>query len=597
MQRFQDRQDLSLQLIFFLLCILTSTVAHADIIVEESPIDVYEAYNFTNNRSLSPSRDTPSGSLSELLSQESKLNVYQSGGFGKQSSFFMRGGSRGDQGIFINGVQLQDPLDINRSVDLGTLGADIFDQVDLSFGPHQALFSDNSLSGTISLKSLKTSPNHLKLAVAEKNTRSLSGGIHQGPFSLKASTFSSDNISSANAAKTPFAEADSFQRYSLYAEYRKKTSRSSKLKFFTYQHAAQNEIDSTDFSTNLPTDKRLDDLSTQKLSLNSLQYSKVFPKQALQFDFLLNYKESHRQSSNETYQGQVPEYIQRITYLGQENSLTTMTFKTQREKAISGSSIEKRHLQQYFLGLNHFYERDPFKFQFSLSSIKYEGFDQKYQYQLGMRYKLSANLRTKYLHSKNIKFPSLYQLFAPSSSGYLIGNQNLKPEVTHAHDLFAYYKDYFVLNIYYQKYKRLIQYDTSLGYQNANYARVFGLSPQLKLNYKKLTFTSSMNFMRTQLNDNKQYLERRPREVYSQTLSWAPHSYLLSLRHDYIGQRNDSGRMPSYQLVHFNLQKNYPAKKLNLFFKVTNLFDREYEQIRGYGTFGRLAWLGIQSTF
>ena len=100
-------------------------------------------------------------------------------------------------------------------------------------------------------------------------------------------------------------------------------------------------------------------------------------------------------------------------------------FKLQREKAVAGSSIDKRYLQQYFLGLNQFFEYKKSKLQASVSSIKYEGYDAGLQYQLGAIYQVSKNIKSKYLHSKNIKFPSLYQLYAPEPISPVSGTMKL----------------------------------------------------------------------------------------------------------------------------------------------------------------------------
>ena len=147
---------------------------------------------------------------------------------------FLRGGRSGDQGLFLNGVLIQDPLDINRGVDIGGFSSDLFDEIEIYQGSHNPLYSDNTLSGAINLITNWNSHDHLKLTLAEKNTRGLMGQIKKGHFLFKASNIFSDNISSANEMTNNFAESDSFERNSFYIEYRNKFKNRIKVKTFYF---------------------------------------------------------------------------------------------------------------------------------------------------------------------------------------------------------------------------------------------------------------------------------------------------------------------------------------------------------------------------
>jgi vitamin B12 transporter len=575
----------------------------ADILVEEYAPDFDEIYDVYDNNSFSHQKKIErdqfhiSGQLGDTLQQNKGIQLYQSGGLGKQSSFFLRGGRRGDHGIFLNGVLIQDPLDINRSIDIGSFSSDLFDEIEIYQGSHNPLYSDNTLSGAINLKTNWTTPNHIKATVAEKNTQALKGQFKQGNFLFKGSKITSDNISSANERTNDFAEADSFERYSLYIEYRKKLSKKLKLKAFVFSQTIQNEIDQTNFSTGIPYDKISDDLSTQKLNVFSSQLNYRMNSKN-QLDMIANFKESDRLSSNNTYKGNVPEAILRYHLFPTDSQIFTVTLKTQREKAVTGSSIGSRYLQQYQVGAVHHIESKNLKIQTGITSLKYEGFDNEIQYQLNTKYNLSNKLSVQYMYSRNIKFPSLYQLYAPGSASYPIGNFALKPEEVKGHDVNINFAKIFNLNIFHQKYRDLIDYESATGYQNSDFAKIYGLSPEVKFQSKWINSSTSLHLLRTEVNQERTYLNRRPRISAMQGIDFKfSQSDFLNYQFEYVGERNDSGRMPSYQLHHMKYTRSFSESKSSLQVKLINLLDQDYEQTRGFGTFGRTLWVSAQKEF
>lgn len=595
-----NRFHLKTSLIFLF---LISHIAYADILVEETApnfdeiYDIYNDQSFQHQEKINSDDFHISGQLGDTLQQNKAIQIYQSGGLGKQSSFFLRGGRRGDQGIFLNGVLIQDPLDINRGIDIGGFSSDLFDEIEIYQGAHNPLFSDNTLSGAINLKTSWTAPDHVRFTLAEKNTRGLKGQFKKGHFLFKGSMISSDNISSANELTNAFAEADSFERYSLYLEYQKRLTPKTKVKTFYFSQSIENEIDQTNFSTNLPYDKITNDLSTQKLHVFSSQFNFRLKKNQ-QVDLVLNFKESDRLSSNQNYKGNIPEALLRFHLFPSDSQVLTLSLKTQREKAVTGSSIGSRYLQQYLAGAVYHFEIRNLKIQTGLSSLTYEGFENYLQYQLNALYKLNSNFQVQYMLSRNVKFPSLYQLYAPESSGSPVGNLNLQPEEVQGHDLNFSIGKYFQLNAFYQKYRNLIDYESSSGYQNSDFAKIYGLSPSLLFQNTHIQSRSSLHLLRTEVNQERTYLNRRPRISGMQSLGLSlPKNYFVNYQIEYVGERNDSGRMPSYQLHHLSLRKNFSKNKETVQLKIVNLLNREYEQIRGYGTFGRTLWLNAQKSF
>ena len=91
----------------------------------------------------------------------------------------------------------------------------------------------------------------------------------------------------------------------------------------------------------------------------------------------------------------------------------------------------------------------------------------------------------------------------------------------------------------------------------------------------------------------KSWLPRRPHALAKNTFFYQD----LSFESEYVGRRPDVDELgrpviaPAYFISHIN----YSYK--NLFLKIKNIFNTEYEEAYGYGTGGRIITVGFKSNF
>jgi vitamin B12 transporter len=78
------------------------------------------------------------------------LNVVQSGGPGGQTSIFMRGTNSNHTKILIDGIDVSDPSNPNRTFDLGQLLTSDIQQIEVLRGPQSGLYGADALGGVIS---------------------------------------------------------------------------------------------------------------------------------------------------------------------------------------------------------------------------------------------------------------------------------------------------------------------------------------------------------------------------------------------------------------------------------------------------------------
>jgi vitamin B12 transporter len=79
------------------------------------------------------------------------LNVVQSGGPGGQTSIFMRGTNSNHTKVLIDGIDVSDPSNPNRSFDLGQLLTSDIQQIEVLRGPQSGLYGADALGGVVSI--------------------------------------------------------------------------------------------------------------------------------------------------------------------------------------------------------------------------------------------------------------------------------------------------------------------------------------------------------------------------------------------------------------------------------------------------------------
>jgi len=79
------------------------------------------------------------------------LNVVQTGGPGGQTSIFMRGTNSNHTKVLIDGIDVSDPSNPNRSFDLGQLLTSDIQQIEVLRGPQSGLYGADALGGVISI--------------------------------------------------------------------------------------------------------------------------------------------------------------------------------------------------------------------------------------------------------------------------------------------------------------------------------------------------------------------------------------------------------------------------------------------------------------
>ena len=93
--------------------------------------------------------------VSDALQAVPGLNVVQSGGPGAQTAVFIRGSNSNHVKVLIDGIEVSDPSNANRSFDFGSLLALDIERIEVLRGPQSGLYGADAIGGVIAITTKK----------------------------------------------------------------------------------------------------------------------------------------------------------------------------------------------------------------------------------------------------------------------------------------------------------------------------------------------------------------------------------------------------------------------------------------------------------
>jgi len=205
-----------------------------------------------------------------------------------------------------------------------------------------------------------------------------------------------------------------------------------------------------------------------------------------------------------------------------------------------------------------------------------------------------------------VKAPSLFQLFSD------FGNPDLQPEESIGFDVGVeqrLFGERLVASVtgFRTEFDSLIDFDLATNrYFNVNEALTEGIETQLGfLATPSLRFDASYTYLRAKNELTGNDLARRPRHTGRLSATYImPEGRLAGARFGVdltlVGERFDDNAntniTPGFGRV--DLNATVPINQsVEVFGRVENLFDNNYQEVRGFGTPGLSAFVGMRGTF
>jgi vitamin B12 transporter len=588
--------------------------------------------------------------VADALRMVPGLDLVTSGGPGQTSSVFMRGANSNHTLILIDGVEMSDPSSTGGGYDLANLTTDNIKQIEVLRGPQSTLYGSKAIGGVISITTKQGEGKPTGFVSAEggsfytaRETAAISGGTNLIHYTLTASRIDTDGISSA-AARYGNVLNNGYQNSSIATRFGITPNKNSEIEMSLRYTRAKASIDNgggagqDDPNNFLKTDELqfrtqgtlslFKDLWEQKLgvSFHDLTRTNDNDRDASHpYDFLRS--EYHGQSVKVDWQNTLRLHETNTVVLGvettEENAKSryySEYFDTFFSTVASSSSI----WDEKFARTNGSYLQDQISLWdtwFSTLGVRVDDHSQfgtEATYRFTTAYLLrQTNTKLKGSYGTGFKAPSLFQLYA--AGGFVQGNSSLLPEKSTGWDIGI---EQFLagnqLNVgatyFHNDFEQLIEGYTvpvTFVYTYRNIAKAESEGVELTASYQplaELAFHATYTYTLAKDKSTGAELIRRPKHKISGDVNY---HFLdkgnINLGFVYVGTRNDLAfdpvtytsqtvKLKDYLLV--NLAGSYDiTKNLQLFGRVDNLFDRQYEEVAGYGTPGIGAYGGVKVSF
>jgi len=576
----------------------------------------------------------------EVLREVLGVAIIQNGGTGAAGSMSIRGANSEHTLIMMDGVELNDPISPSRSYDLAHLVLDSIERIEVLRGPQSTLYGSDAIGGVVNIitkKGLGKPRFSLSSYGGSYTTFSTEAGIRGSTekinYSLGLSHLSTQGISASSTAYPGNEEKDGYQNMTL----------SGRLGFTPLDNL---DIDLVLRSINAKADIDNFGGAYGDDPNHTQDYKSLFLKGQLRALLFKNRWEqklsislvhNDRQHENlpdashpfDSEEGHFKSKMFKIDwqnnlFLHETNTLTCGVDHQQEQGEseyhfeglwgpyssifpLKRAHITGLYIQDQIRSANQF---------FATAGVR---LDNHSQFGLALTYRLApayfiekTGTRLKATVGTGFKSPSLYQLYAPATSFGPIGNEDLEPEKSIGWDvgIEQFLLDSQVLfgvTYFHNDYRDLIDFDFSQGYLNIRKAESKGAEVYFQAQLgNELQLMASYMKLEAKDKETGNPLLRRPTDKFTASLNYG---FLkkgsIHLSFIYTGERDDKDfstwpypqiTLPGYAL--FNASFSFDlSTNIQIFVRLDNLLDEEYEDILGYGTPGFSAFGGVRLDF
>lgn len=541
-------------------------------------------------------------SITDLLARQPGIQTSSSGGPGTATSFYVRGARPEQTKVLVDGVPLNS-VDLSGSP-LRFLSLADVERIEILRGPASALYGADAIGGVIQIFTRGGTQGLKADAFAgygTHNTRQasagLSGGNEQWRFRVEGNHLSSDGFSAQKHASNKDADDDGYRNSGGAASLSFLPAKGHELGIKFRQNAGTTHYDSGNTPANGTFDDRVE-FETQQWQVFTRNRLTESWTSKLLYGEAIDYQKSYSswspdgdwlrtKNSQTTWQNDI------------KLPLGTALLAVERLKQTATpddnySAAAEQTTDSLLAGWTANY--GAHRWQLSGRHDDHSEFGEKGTYALAYGYQLTETLRAQASYGTAFKAPSLYQLF---DSWY--GNANLKPEEAKNREAALIWErgEHMVSATWYlNKVENLIDYSfSSSTYENISNARLEGVTLTYAGQFGDWSVRTAYDWLDARNEDTDLQLGRRARDKATLAVSRRWGAWDGGVEWVGVGRRyntnSETGEMGGYSLV--NLTARYVlSKEVSIEGRINNLFDKDYETVRGYNTGGFNAFVGVR---
>lgn len=574
------------------------------------------------------------GSVLDVLRSVPALDVAQQGGKGGLTSVFLRGTNSKHTLVLLDGMELNDPINPGRAYDLADLSVDNVERIEILRGSAGTLYGSDAVGGVINIITKKGQGEPSASVTLEGGSYGTGraavdvfGGSGNFNYSLGLSRLETGGISAADE-KDGNDEEDGYTRDTLAGRLGWEIGGNAEFDITYRSNSGDKDLDFFAFGSGIEDDPNYTTSFEQQFLKSSLYLSLLDGV----WDQTISVSASkHERSSSDdpdpdhpfdllrdNYKGELLKYEwQNDLYFGDANILT-MGAEWEEE---SGSSRDYREFEDFLnpgtstssstemaeksTTNGALFVQDQLRIgddRTITAGIRIddnERFGDEKTYSVGFISDLfTSSVKTRGTFGTGFKAPTLSELFDP-----WVGNPDLDPETSTSWDLGVEWTGSvgsLSATLFENKFEDLIVFDwNTYLLANIDSARSRGVEIYASGDITPiLSVTGSLTFTDAEQLDTGEDLDRRAKRKIGVDVTLRPTDNLaLGLNTLVVGERPDEGgsiTLDEYTLV--NLTGTYNLTEMvELFGRVENLLDEEYQEVSGYGTVGRSAYVGIRA--
>ena len=558
--------------------------------------------------------------ISDVLKDTPGISISQAAPFGGRTLVYLRGAKPGQTLVMLDGVELNDPMETDRSFNFANLTTVNVERIEVIRGAQSTLYGSDAMAGVINIitKKGKGKPKlEANVQGGSCNTfiesASLGGSEKAVNYSLAFSQINSRGISQARAGVEPDGYASttlsSRMGWQLY----------DKAEINLYARYVNSETDMDDGAynddPNYTTWNRLfaskAEFVQNLMSWWDHKFSFSFSDNSRKYRDDRDYAHPRENLQSSWFKGDIMklEWQHNFSFLDWDTITTGFELETERGSSYNanGSSVTK--IDRQTLDTKSWYMEKQLKFFDMIFITPGMRVDYNSIYKTETTYRVSGVFSLKDLGARlkgsvgtGFKAPSLYQLYS------IYGNHDLKPDRSVSYD-FGIEKDFLPgvfsssVTYFHNDFKDMIDWDSvAYRYKNISRAKTWGYETAFTFRpIDKLAFSVYYTYTATKDMDSGKRLPRRPENDIGISVDWEiVKETKLNIKTRYVDRTWDDAlnirKVKPYSVTDLFFTYDL-TRNIQLFLRSNNIFDYDYQEVYGYSTPGRTLYVGGKAVF